>query len=166
MLGVAFRDAMLVGVVVERRRLASPWADEAWTPVAVLPGVPESAPGSVMREGDGWAQLYAGSLPLELFRKETASYKYNLESGAKIWVVLRRSDDGALPWRPHLATVAPDEGQAAMEGGEDIVEAVPMPAAIRDWVVRFIDAHHVDEPFHKRQRKRHEMERPRGEPGR
>jgi hypothetical protein len=117
-----------------------------------------------VREGEGWAQLYAGSLPLELFRKETASYKYNLESGGKVWVALRPTGEAERPWHPHLVTAAPDEGQAAMEGGEAVVEAVPMPAPIRDWVQAFVDAHHVEEPFHKRQRKRHEMELPRREP--
>lgn len=35
-----------VGVVVERRKLDSPWADHAWTPIAVLPEPRRSRPGA------------------------------------------------------------------------------------------------------------------------
>jgi len=156
----AFRDAMPVGIVIERRRLNNPWQDEAWLPVAILPGA--AAPEwRVLYEDDQLLQAYAGTLPVELFRKETASYKYNLETGApKVYVVLRRSDDPLSPWRPHLATVAPDEAQAALEGGDDIVEGVKMPRAMVEWVGAFIATHHVDEPEYKRQRQPHEEARP------
>src|SRR6266851_3272724 len=147
-----YRDAMPVGIVVERRRLNNPWQAEAWLPVAVLPGA-SAAGWRVLHQDDQRLQAYAGALAVELFRKETASYKYNLESGApKVYVVLRRSDDPARPWLPQLATVAPDEALAALEGGEAVVEGVPMPAAIAAWVAAFIAAHHVDEPAYKRQR--------------
>jgi Protein of unknown function (DUF3305) len=155
-----FRDSMTVGVVVERRRIVHPWAEFSWTPLAVLPGAP---PGEwrELRAEAGRAQFYAGSLELELFRKETASYKFNLESSMpRVWVALRRTGDDARPWRPHLVTVAPDEGQAATEGGEDIVDGVPMPEAIRAWVAGFVARHHVEEVFVKRQRQRHETAAP------
>ena len=45
------------------------------------------------------------------------------------------------------------EAQAAMEGGEDIVEGVPMPGAILEWVEAFVAALHVEEPFRKRKRR-------------
>jgi molybdopterin-guanine dinucleotide biosynthesis protein A len=148
-----YRDAMPVTVVVERRKLSNPWADETWLPVGVLPGETHGAPGLKLRDGEDWTQYLAGTLPLELWRKETASYQYNLATGApQVYVVLRR-DDGVLPWRPLLVTAAPDEAQAAMEGGEDIVEGVPMPPAIRAWVEAFVSAHHVEEPFYKRKRR-------------
>ncbi len=38
-----------VGVVVERRKAFSPWADFIWRPVAVLEGVPDAAPWTVTR---------------------------------------------------------------------------------------------------------------------
>src|SRR5260221_2155626 len=36
--GARFRDAMPVGIVVERRLLDNPWQAEAWLPIAVVPG--------------------------------------------------------------------------------------------------------------------------------
>jgi molybdopterin-guanine dinucleotide biosynthesis protein A len=149
-----YRDTMTVGVVLERRKLANFWQDESWLPVAVLPGLSAQPLGSVLVEDPGVTRYFAGPLPVELFRKETASYKYNLETGTpKVYIVLRRDEAGPLPWRPLLATIAPDEAQAAMEGGEDIVEGVPMPAAVREWVEGFVAALHVEEPFRKRKRK-------------
>ena len=158
--GLSFRDAMPVGIVVERRRLNSPWQDEAWLPVSVIAGA-STGGWRVLHEDDERLRAYAGTLPVELFRKETASYKYNLETGTpKVYVVLRRSDDPTWPWRPQLATVAPDEAQASLEGGDDIVEGVAMPEAMVEWVAAFIAVHHVDEPTYKRQRQRHEEKRP------
>ncbi len=112
-----------------------------------------------MLEGIGRHSLHHFT-PVGCFA-ETASYRYNLETGApKVYVVLRRSDDPTWPWRPQLATVAPDEAQASLEGGDDIVEGVAMPEAMLEWVAAFIAAHHVDEPTYKRQRQRHEEKRP------
>jgi hypothetical protein len=154
---------MRVGVVLERRKLSSPWQDFAWLPVAVVPGAPEGDDWRVMREGDGWVQFYAGSLPIEVFRKETSSYRFNLAAAVpKVYVVLRRHDDPERPWRPLLVTAAGDEAQSMAESGEDIVEGVPMPEAVREWVEAFVAEHHVEEPFYKRQRKPHRPEAPRG----
>ena len=38
-----------VGVVVERRKAASPWIDFTWKPVAVLAGEPEASPWTRLR---------------------------------------------------------------------------------------------------------------------
>ncbi len=39
-----------VGVVVERRKAKSQWIDHVWRPVAVLDGVPEAAPWTLLSE--------------------------------------------------------------------------------------------------------------------
>jgi hypothetical protein len=158
---LAYHDSMRVGVVLERRRLNSPWQDHAWLPVAVLPGAADGADWRVLREDDGRMQVYAGSLPIELFRKETSSYRFNLAAAQpRVYVVIRRGDDPERPWRPILVTVAADEAQAMAESGEDIIEGVAMPAAVRAWVEAFVAEHHVDEPFRKRQRTPHRPDVP------
>jgi hypothetical protein len=155
---------MQVGVVLERRRLNSPWQDHAWLPVAVVPGAPAGGEWRVLREGEGWRHVYAGARPIELFRKETASYRFNLASvEPRVYVVIRHDGDGEFPWRPILVTVAADEAQSMAESGEDVVEGVPMPAPVRAWVEAFIAENHVEEPFVKRKRKPHRPERPGGE---
>lgn len=145
---------MTIGVVVERRKLDSPWADYGWSTVAVLPGDPGHAPGEVLFAADGVTRFYAGVLTVELHRKTTTSYRDNLAAGQpKIFVVLRSDESGPLPYRPLLATAAPDEAQVYADNGEDLVDGVPMPDPMIPWLEAFVAEHHVEEPFYKRQRK-------------
>ena len=44
-----------VGIVVERRKAMSPWADFVWRPVAVLPGLPDAVPWTPLAK-DGLVQ--------------------------------------------------------------------------------------------------------------
>ena len=57
-------------------------------------------------------------------------------------------------YAPFLVTACPYEAQDYLDSGDDLVEPVVMPAAVVAFVQGFIDRHHVDEPFHKRKRKR------------
>lgn len=41
------------------------------------------------------------------------------------------------------------------DGGDDVVEKVPMPPALVAWVQEWTDLHFVEEPFVKRKRKRY-----------
>ena len=147
-----------VGVVVERRRLNSRWVDHAWQAVQVLPGAPASPPWTRLAEGEGWERFYAGPAELLLYRRETISYKYNLESSQpSVFVILRRNNDErgiAL----HLATVCAGEAHAYAESMEDTVEAVPMPEEIQNWVSGYVARHHVDEKFYKRKRTKTDTE--------
>jgi hypothetical protein len=149
-----YSESREIGVVVERRKLDNPWQDHAWHTVAVLPGAPAAAPWQELEQGDGWVRYYAGALPIELHRSATASYRDNLMSaGPKVFVVLRLDDSGPHPYRACLATLAPDEAQVYLESGDDIVDAVDMPAEVLAWVESFIERHHVEAPIYKRQRK-------------
>jgi hypothetical protein len=58
----------------------------------------------------------------------------------------------------HSVTADPAEGEAMTEPGSWIVDAVPMPDAIRDRLAAFVAAHHVERPFVKRQRDRTDPE--------
>jgi len=151
-------EAWQVGVVVERRRLNSRWVDHAWQAVQVLPGAPASPPWTKLAEGEGWERFYIGPAELLLYRRETISYKYNLESSQpSVFVILRRSSD-ERGIGLHLATVCAGEAHAYAESMEDTVEAVPMPDVIRDWVAEYVTRHHVDEKFYKRKRTKADAE--------
>lgn len=148
-------EAMTVGVVVERRDANNPWTDSVWRPVAVLPGAPDGEPWRLLRRGEGWEHYLAGNLDLVLYKSDVASYRFNIaNSHPKVFVVLRPDPDGApeRPWTPLLVTAAPDEAQALAESGDDMVEPVTMPDAVRDWVTDFAARCPADEPFRKRQR--------------
>src|SRR5437868_306818 len=70
-----------VGVVVERRKAASPWVDFVWQPILVLPGRPDAAPWTVLSSNAEWATFYAGPVDIELYRTESGNYSDNLASG-------------------------------------------------------------------------------------
>ncbi|MGQ7792145.1 DUF3305 domain-containing protein [Faunimonas sp. B44] len=147
-------EAFEVGIVVERRRLKSPWAEFAWVPVAALPAPAAAAPWSVLAEDPDRTTFYAGAAEVALHRTETGNYRDNLATGAPtLWVSLRESEHepGVA-----LAIVTPDpaEGEGLTETGAAIVEAVPMPPAVRERVAAFVAAHHVERPFVKRKRDR------------
>ena len=147
-----------VGVVVERRKANSPWIDFTWQPVAVLPGQPDAAPWTVLSVDGETTTFYAGSIDIELYRTETGNYRDNLTSGRpSLWIALRPT--GAEPPYDLLAVTAdPDEGECFTQAGDDVVEAVPMPAPVREVVEAFVAEHHVERPFVKRKRDRADPE--------
>ncbi len=143
-----------VGVVVERHKATSPWLDFLWRPVSVLAGVPSAAPWTPIESGADVTLFYAGEAVIELHRTETVNYRSNLASGAPLlWVILRAT--GADPAFDLLAVIAdPAEGEALTGAGNDLVETVPMPAAIAERLEAFIAEHHVEQPHYRRQRDR------------
>lgn len=144
-----------IGVVLERRQITNPWQDHSWRAVAVIPGAQRIGERRVLRQGEGWAQYHAGTLDLELHRKETEGYRLNLSSPRPmVFVVLRPDEDAVennlLPFR---VTVCPYESQDYEDSGHEVVEGVPMPDEVQAWVWDFVDKYHVDVPFKKRKRK-------------
>ncbi len=147
-------DRIPLGVVVERRAAANPWADHVWRPVEVVVGGPPE-PWRPLPEAAGAARFYAGGLVLELFRKETEGYRRNLsEPRPVVYVVLRPAErDGAAVMAPFRVTVCPYEASGYQVSGDEIVEGVAMPPQVGAAVQAFVDRFHVDEPFVKRKQK-------------
>lgn len=149
-------EVLPLGIVVEQRKSSSPWADWSWRPVSVIPGAPpvEGEPRTLL-SGDGWVQQHAGTLPLELHRSDTEGYRLNLsQDPPRLWVVLRpdASGDAMVPF---FVTASAHEGEAYQVSGAEIVETVPMPAEVVALVRDYVEQHHVEVPFVKRERKRH-----------
>jgi len=142
-----------VGVVIERRRAKSVWAEFLWRPVSVLVGIPSAEPWTPLDTQPETALFYAGESLIELHRTETTYYRENLASAApKLWVTLRPT--GSEPPYSLLAVTAdPSEGEAFTDAGNNLVETVPMPPEIVEIVGQFIATHHVERPFSKRRRK-------------
>ena len=164
------QETLPLGVVLERRRSDHPWADHTWHPVAVLPGAPPCDPKgdwTVLREEEGVTRYHAGTLPLDLFPRETEGYKVNLSQvPPRLFVVLRSGEDAdsAHEVVPFLVTVCPYEAQDYLDSGEELVEAVTMPPDVAAFVQAYVDQHHVDEPFYKRKRTPHRDDRKGGGP--
>ena len=143
-----------VGVVVERYKATSPWLDFVWRPVSVLVGAPSASPWTPLGPVGDMTIFYAGATTIDLHRTETENYLSNLNSAAPfLWVVLRPTGSEP-PYDVQAVTADPAEGEAFTEAGNNLVETVPMPAAIAEAVEAFIAEHHVERPFFKRQRDR------------
>ncbi len=143
-----------VGVVVERRKPANPWIDEVWQPVGILAGEPDTAPWTILQSDDDRTSFYAGGAEIALYRTETGYYRDNLSSGRPlVWVAVRPT--GVEPPLDIVAVTAdPAEGESLTQSSDDLVEAVPMPPAVRAIVEAFVAEHHVERPFVKRKRDR------------
>jgi hypothetical protein len=143
-----------VGVAVERRHGKSPWAGELWRPIAVFDGVPAAAPWTIINAAEDVTTFYAGKAVIELYRTETDNYRNNLASGLpSLWVILRRTGEGSTV-ELRGVTADPAEGEALTGVGDDLVESVPMVAAIGEKLKAFIAQHHVERPMFNRQRDR------------
>jgi Protein of unknown function (DUF3305) len=150
-------DAVMpVTVVVERRASNHAWQDHVWRPLGVLPRM-AGEPGQVLASDQGWTQYYGGDLDIELYRGETDGYRTNLSQASPVvYVVLRRNAEAdMLEFEPFLVTVCPYEAMSYGDGNDDIVEGVPMPPEVGEWLREFVALHHVDRPFVKRKNKRH-----------
>ena len=149
---------LAVGVLVERTKGASQWVDYLWRPIGILTGVPETPAWTKLSDDGKRARFYAGAAEIELHRSETGNYRDNLAAGEpSLWVVLRRSE-GDTPLTLFMVSADPAEGEGMTEAGDDLVEMVPMPPAVRDAVAQFIAEHHVEREFTKRERDRAGLE--------
>ena len=71
-----------VGVVVERRKAASPWIDFTWRAVVGCCMVsPARSPGRCLSATGDVTTFYAGPAEIELYRSETTHYRDNLATG-------------------------------------------------------------------------------------
>ena len=144
-----------VGVVVERRKAMSQWADFIWQPVAVLPDAPDATPWTVLKHDGDRTSFYAGprdrriphhrdvALPGQS-RRRTPSFG---------WCCARPKP----PIRPIRSRASPRIRSRA--------RAIPKPATtswsrfrcrtlIRDALEAFVAEHHVEQTFYKRKRDR------------
>lgn len=155
------RESMEVGVVVERRRIDNPWQEYTWRPVEVVPGLPPAEEWRLLYEAADFSRYLAGTLTIELFPGETEGYRRNLSQRAPVVFVVLRPSDGLHAERPKpfRVTVCPYEAQEYLEGGDDIVEGVPMPAVVADWVQAYAAKHNQERTFEKRKRRPHDPRR-------
>ncbi|NNU80379.1 DUF3305 domain-containing protein [Halovulum dunhuangense] len=145
---------MPVGVVIRRTPGVTRWAKYAWKGVSALPGAPDEVWRELRSDGEV-VDIHVGTRPLELWRSEAEAYLAALSSEVpSIFAVLRKVP-GAPADRPFdllLVTASPYEAQDYTEGGDEIVEQIPMPDAVRAWIGAFVEAHYEEETFVKRRR--------------
>jgi hypothetical protein len=146
--------SIAVGVVVERSKSSSQWADFYWRPAGVLAGAPETPPWTKLNDDGERASFYAGSTEIELYRTETANYRDNLRLETPLLWIILRPVEADPPYELAAVTADPAEGEAMTEAGANLVDTVAMPKPVRDAVAAFVAEHHVEEVFVKRKRDR------------
>jgi hypothetical protein len=145
-----------VGVLAEKRKASSQWAEDYWLPTAVVESHLNHHEGDVLYQTDDVTRYFMGYSEIYCHAKETEAYIHNFESKIPaLYVVLRKDDENTrkLSWYVHTVTASPYEAQDYSDSAEDIVERVTMPLDIAKQIMDFIDIHHVDEEFKKRKRK-------------
>ncbi len=151
---IAPLKTIAVGIVVERSKGASRWADFLWRPVTALAGVPEAPAWTKLSDDGERATFFAGIAEIELYRSEAGNYRENLLVEVPLlWVTLRPTEADP-PFRLAGVTADPAEGESWAGLGHDLVDTVAMPAAVEAAVVDFIAKHYVEETFRKRERDR------------
>jgi hypothetical protein len=144
-------EAREVGVVVRRSKVDNPWIDHVWTPAAILEEAPQAPPWTLLSSNEGEDLYYAGAAFIELHPSETGNYRDNLIDGdPQVWVGMKQAEGGS-ELELVAVTADPTEGESLFESGHTVGKA-PMPAQIASWVAAYVDAHHVERVFHKRQR--------------
>ncbi|MBZ2169809.1 DUF3305 domain-containing protein [Marinobacter sp. F4216] len=149
-----WKRELKVGAVVRRSPGVTQWAREIWKPVAVIPGAPEAFWKEMIRDGDT-VDYHAGTVDMELFRADVEAYLISLNMKVpSVWVIMDRDESRQSPsgWFVSTITASAYEAQDALDSGESIVEAVPIPESMAAWIKEFIDMHYVEEPFKKRRR--------------
>jgi hypothetical protein len=144
-----------IGIVVARRKLTGKWADHAWLPVRATSPLPDVAPWTRLGEDGADELFYAGEADITPHPAVTAHYIDNLAGTPSIWVCLNPNEAGMSLG---VTTLDPYEGEALTDGLDEIVEAVPMPAQVEEALRAFIETHHVERRFEKRQRDRADPE--------
>jgi hypothetical protein len=143
-----------VGVLVERSKSTSQWADFIWRPAGVLTGVTDTPPWTKLSEEGERAMFYAGAADIELYRTETANYRDNLRLETPLLWVILRPVEGDPPYELASVTADPAEGEAMTETGTNLVETVVMPKPMQETLAAFVAEHHVEQVFVKRKRDR------------
>lgn len=141
-----------VGVLMERRKAVTRWAEHVWRAVEVLEDAPEVPDWTLLREEAGRSLFFAGRAEIALHPTDTSNYKHNLEAEKPLaWVILRQADTPA-GLRLQTVTIDPGEAHVHADVGNDMVESLAMPPGIRALAAEFVARHHKEHTFWKRKR--------------
>jgi hypothetical protein len=151
-------ETLRLGVVVRRTPGVTRWAPFAWSATAILPGAADADWRELRREGDA-IEFHAATMLLELHGAETEAYLHGLTANTpSIYVVMRPTGDVDSPLDVLLVTASPYEAQDYTDSGEELVEKVPMPLSVMDWVWDFVSRFHEEEVFVKRKRDKKDVD--------
>ena len=140
-----------VGVVLRRAPGVTRWQKWNWTASGVLPGAGPADWRELRHDGEV-TEYHAATVPLELHGAEAEAYLHGLQAQVPCLYIVMRPGEGEAPLDVALVTASPYEAQDYTDSGEEIVEKVTMPPAVRAFVQDFVDEFYQEEEFIKRKR--------------
>jgi len=137
-------------VVMRRVPVVNRWISEKWELADVRP---DNFALEVCRfplESDSW--LWRG-FTLDLHPSEGEGYYLNMVApDPRVFVMWRLEEwQGEVTARPWVTTASYNEAARMMDAGET-VDSLPMPAAVRDWLVPWLEANYKPEVRRKHRR--------------
>ncbi|TFW32567.1 DUF3305 domain-containing protein [Massilia horti] len=140
--------SMPIAVLMQRRSLKHPWADEAWAAVGVVPDRGNLPPLQVLSVSAERDYYLVSGLELELYPDEHEGYFENcVAPESKVFVLWRMQDGRAMPVRASVSYV---EGTRMFDSGEQ-ADGVTMPAEIYAWLADYLREHYQPKPRRGRQ---------------
>jgi hypothetical protein len=144
-----------VAVIMQRTPLANRWADEQWGAIAVeLDDVTAASAERIEDQGAATRWRCRGH-EIELHPVEAEGYYLNLSATEPtvfvLWRMAEPGDDTEPRARPLIVTLSYSEAARFLDAGEQ-VDAVPIPAALRAELERFVATHYRPEPRKKAKR--------------
>lgn len=138
-----------IAVIMQRRSVQHPWADEAWAAVGVVPDRGELPRVQVLSESAERDYYLVSGLELELYTDENEGYYENcMAPESKVFVLWRMEEGKAIPVRASVSYV---EGTRMFDSGEQ-ADGVAMPAEVYAWVAGYLREHYQPRPRSRRGR--------------
>ena len=142
---------MPIAVIMQRRKLNHPWADQAWAAVgvvaehdvqSVLKQLRQKQSDATSESAGSWHDVVPG-LMLELYPDENDGYFENWAAPEpKVFVLWQMKEERAMPV---LASVSYAEGSRMLDSGE-YADGVPMPPDIHAWLGFYLRAYYRPKP--------------------
>lgn len=156
------RPAVQVAVVMEREAQPNRWEDWRFRVVDVVVDEGFGDAAKPLRDDGKLRRTLHPGFTLELYADEGEGYYLNLTSGAPVWFVMWRIDEGdGSQAHPEAVSLSYNEAGRWLDAQER-VDNVPLPADLRAWLQAYTDANWRPEP---KKRKRPASFLPPGERG-
>jgi hypothetical protein len=145
------RPSIAVAVVMRRERLDNRWQPWRWALAEVLPH--EDAFGTEPRlllDTEAEQRWLHPAMVVELFRDDAEGYYLNATTPAPCWFVLWRMEEEATiaaePIARPVAVSLSYHDAGRWLDAQEMVEQVPAPPDVIEWMRDFAESHYVPEP--------------------
>ena len=148
------RPSLVVAVVMRRERIQGPmsrWQPMRWVLADVVPNEASFGvePRLLFKSDDEERWLHPG-IVVELYRDDAEGYYLNVSTELPCWFVFWRMEEQATVAaepiaRPLVVTLSYYDAGRWLDA-QEMVEQVPAPPEVVQWLQAFVDAHHVQEP--------------------